>query len=200
MVDFEAIMRLVPERRIEELQQIIEELEGGIEQRERDLAEARRLLAMTLEEQQALNEVREEPRTISLEDEDIKNDADVQTLDATVREETPQRNEKLEKLLQTRPRTSDELFYQRESRPISELYQELRSIYEREGASGQQLDDERERLYQISRDIAAKRGDIESGEYKPGEKAAHLLTTAERLLKGMYKGTVHENDPQQHYQ
>lgn len=194
-IDFDAICALVPEQRADELKKIIEDLTREIDERQEDLEEAQRLLTLCLEEQVALNVVRN-PTPASLE-EDFDEDVEGGDLES-VAAQAPRQD--LEDVVQARPPTPQEALYSRtEERPIAELYQELRGIYDREAATGVQTEQDRERLYELQRGLSAKREDIESGEYKPDERAAHLLTTAERILKDMYKGTVQENDPSHQY-
>ena len=73
--------------------------------------------------------------------------------------------------------------------PMQQIYQSIKEIYSEQAAQAQvyQQNREEERLYLLHRALDRKKEDIESGEYKPTEKAEHLMSAAEAMVKKMYK-------------
>ncbi|MBW3019391.1 hypothetical protein KY329_04375, partial [Candidatus Woesearchaeota archaeon] len=69
--------------------------------------------------------------------------------------------------------------------PMHQIYQSIKEIYSEQQASTYQK--EEEKLYLLHRALDRKKDDIERGEYKPTEKAEHLMSAAEAMVKKMYK-------------
>ncbi len=75
--------------------------------------------------------------------------------------------------------------------PIEELYTALKTLYSSSQFASPNLSyEEREKqrlnLYALNKALDVKRERIRKGEYKPTEKAAHLLTATEELINRMY--------------
>lgn len=190
--DFENLKKLVPEQRVQELKKLINKLREEVEEKERDIQQAEQLLTLAHEEHQALRKIRRDERKTTLE-EKTQPEEQTGTLEETAAE-APRIDTELEQLLQTRPPTGDDLWYRQiAQQPIQDMYQELRTIYNREAATGIETDADRERIYKLRRGIEAKKHDIETGEYKASAKAKHLLTAAEEMAENMYKGTAQES-------
>jgi hypothetical protein len=190
--DFEQFKKLAPERRLKELQKLIDTLKKEVDERQKDIREAEHLLVLADGEARVLEQVeipetrtaprkKEEPETIEEKATPVKK--------SEAKRLTREEQKELERLLATAPPRSEELFHRIAHRPVSELYSELRKIYDRERTTGIETSRDREMIYAISRGLEAKKKDVEEGEYRPVGKAKHLMTAAEQMAENMYQST-----------
>jgi len=185
--DFSQFKDLTPERRIRELQKLIDNLKKEIEDKQKEIGEAEKLLALADEQARLLEQV-EIPETKPIPRR--KAAGKTETIEEKT-EEKPQRRItreeqiELEKLLATAPPRSEELFHEFAHRRVEELYGELRRIYDREKTTGIETEKDREMIYAIRKGIEIKK---EEG-YKPANKRSeHLMTAAEQMAENMYQG------------
>jgi len=185
-VDFEAFKGLTPERRIQELQKLIDKLKKDIKTQQEEIQQAERLISVADEEARALEQV-EIPKPVSVAKKKKAKRIEEITAEPEIEEAGISREEEieLEKLLATAPPRSDELFHKVAHRPVAEIYTELRSLYERERETGIETHEDRERLYALRRGLEKKK---EEGYVPPTAQAKHLLTAAEEIAEGLYKG------------
>ena len=173
-IDFGPFKKLTPERRIGELQKLIDTLKKEIEQKSKEIREAEHLLAVSDKEARVIEQVQipvAKPRE-KLEEK------------ATEPEKLAGERRELEQMLATAPPRSDEIFHKMAHQPVQELYSELRTIYDRQQQTGTESPRDREMLYAISRGLEEKR---KEGYKAPDEKARHLQTAAEQMAEGMYQ-------------
>jgi hypothetical protein len=188
-VDFSQFKDMTPEGRARELQKVIANLKAEIEDRQKDIRTAEHFLALAEEEARLLEQVqipsaRELPKS---EKREIEEKLVPEKEEKKEKRLTRQEQLELEKLLATAPPRSEELFHRIAHRPISELYGELRKIYDKERSTGIETQRDRDLIYAISRGIYEKKKDIEEGQYKPARKDKHLLTAAEQMAESMYE-------------
>lgn len=181
-INFDEIRKLVPEERVKTLRELINKLRDEVKKQEQNIQQAEQLLQLAQEEQDARAIVRDETSI----DTATESEEEPVTLEQHAAQAPRQ---ELERVV----RGNQPSYHQIAERPVHELYQELRSIYDREAATGVETDQDRERIYQLQRGLAEKRKDIEQGTYKPGDKAEHLMSAAEQMVKKMYHGTVQED-------
>lgn len=177
MADFSWLENLAPERKEEELKKHIEALRKEIKEKEQEILDAEELLEKAQDEVRVLESITvPEAKPISAEFVEVRT--------APKRKAEPLEKMLDEAVVDERHRV-DELAQQ----PMQQIYQSIREIYSEQAAGqntyNQQKDEER--LYLLQRAIDRKKEDIESGEYKPTEKAEHLMTAAEAMVKKMYK-------------
>ena len=181
-VDFENFKDLPPERRMQELQKLIDSLKKEIDQRQKDIQEAEQLLSLADEEARLLEQV-EIPQARPVP----KRRAEGIEEKAEEKPERLAREERLEleKLLATAPPRSEELLHRVAHRPVQELYGELRKIYDRQKETGVETQQDREMVYAIRKGFEIKK---EEG-YAPAKKDKNLMTAAEQMAESMYQST-----------
>ncbi|MBW2970137.1 hypothetical protein KY319_03370 [Candidatus Woesearchaeota archaeon] len=172
--DFAPFKKLAPERRIQELQKLIDNLRKQATQIQDEIKEAEHLLILADDEARVLEHM-EVP--------------EIKEIKKGKPEAKPAKKRmadlELEELLETGPRTP-ELLHEVAHRPVHELYQELRSIYDRQKETGIETRQDREMLYAIRKGFEIKK---EEG-YKPAPTEKHLMTAAEEWAEQMYQGTA----------
>lgn len=185
-VDFDQIKQLVPERRVKELQRLIEKLNKEIEEKQDEVKEAERLLALADEEARILEQM-QIPETKPAPKKTAKIEERITELTEEKQEKGITREEQveLEKLLATAPPRSPELLQQVAKRPVEELYGELHRIYDRQKETGVETREDREMVYAIRKGFEIKR---EEG-YRPAGKKKHMMTAAEQMAQDMYEST-----------
>ncbi len=182
--DFEQFKELTPERRIKELQKLVDKLKEDIKEKEDDIKQAEHLLALADEESRLLEQV-EVPETKpakARKKEALEEKA----------EEKPERLAKeekteLEKLLATAP-PREELVHRVAHMPSDALYSAAKEIYDRQKTTGLETAQDREMIYAIRKGLEIKKEDMQEGQYRPATKAKHLLNAAESMTESMYKG------------
>ncbi len=184
--DFSIFKDLPPERRTKELQKLIDDLKKGISERQDDIKRAEHFLALADEESRLLEQVeipeaktatRKKPERIEALEEKTEEKLDGKRL-------TREERLELEKLLATAPPRSDQLFHQVAHRPLAEIYDVEKKIYERQRETGIETQNDREMIYAIRRGLEIKK---EEG-YKPAAASKHLWTRAQELAETMYQG------------
>ena len=188
--DFSIFKDLAPERRVTELQKLINNLKKDIEERQDEIRQAEHLLALADEEARVIEQVevpetKTGPRRKPEKIESLEEKAEEKPEDRKI---TLKERLELEKLLATAPPRSEDLFHKIAHRPINELYSELRNIYDRERQTGVETTRDREMIYAISRGLEEKKKDMQEGQYKAGRQAKHLMTEAEQMAERMYQG------------
>ncbi len=185
-IDFEPFRKLAPERRMQELQKLVDSLKKEIDERQDDIREAEHLLALADEETRLLEQVEvPEARTAprrqrATKIEEIGIEAAEEKKGRLTREEQTE----LEKLLATAPPRSEELFHRMAHRSLAEMYAEEKKIYERQKETGIETAHDREMIYAIRKSVEIKK---EEG-YKPAGTAKHLMTAVEQMAESMYQG------------
>jgi len=174
-VDFEEFKKLVPQDRVRELQKLLDQLVADIKDKEGEIREAQHLLSLAKDESAVLEQVSVPEATKGPELEEI------------TKEKEEERTPLEDILVKAAPK---EAAHEVAHRPIQELYSELRSIYDRQSQTGIETAADRNVIYAIGRGLEEKKRDIEAGQYRPAEKAAHLMTAAEEMAENMYKGTT----------
>lgn len=170
-VDFSEFTKLTPERRVKELQELIEDLKKQITQSQEDIKTAEELLLRADEEARVLENI-----TIPERDKKAK------TVEELTTPETLKPTRELEDLLATAPR-KEETIHQLAHTPVSELYAEIKNIYQRERETGLETQQDRDKIYAIRKGLEIKK---EEG-YKPSTKDQHLMTAAEQMADAMYQ-------------
>jgi len=183
-VDFTPFKDIAPERRVLELQKLIAMLKKEIEVRQEDIRRAEHLQALADEEARVLEQV-EVPETKMPR----KTQGTIEEKTETKRTAREEQLE-LEELLATAPERSPEVIHQVAHRPVSEIYTELRRIYERQQETGVETTRDREMIYAIRRGLEVKKEEIEEGQYRADQTAKHLMTAAEQMAENMYKSTT----------
>jgi len=188
-VDFEQIKQLVPERRVKELQRLIEKLKKDIEDKQDYIKESERLLALADEEARILEQM-QIPETKPAPKKTAKIEERITELTELTEEKeekriTREEQIELEKLLATAPPRSPEVLKEVARIPVEELYGELHRIYNRQKETGVETREDRELVYAIRKGFEIKR---EEG-YKPAEKKKHMMTAAEQMAQDMYEST-----------
>ncbi len=166
-IDFEGIKRLAPEKRVKALKEVMEELQEEITERQKEIEQAEQLLSISEEEEKVLEEI-EIPK-------------EEKKLARKIQEEKLKREpaNRLEEILETAPK--QELIHEVARLPVSELYKELKDIYQREKQTGVETQEDREKLYFIRQGLRVKK---EEG-YVPKER--QLMSRAEQIAEDMYK-------------
>ncbi len=187
--DFEQFKELTSERRVKELQKLIDKLKSDIKEKEEDIKQAEHLLAIADEEARLLEQV-EVPETKPAP---RKKPVKVEALEERAEEKEEKRLTReeqfaLERLLATAPPRSDELFHRVAHLPSDVLYSTAKEIYNRQRATGIETAQDREAIYAIRKGLEIKKEDAEEGQYRPSAKAKHLLSAAENMTESMYKG------------
>lgn len=172
-VDFESFKKFTPERRITELQNIIDRLKKQIEEKEEEIKEAEHLLVMADEEARMLEQVEIPEQKIKGRIEEKLEEKEVKRL----------KDLELEELLATAPK--EQAFHEVAHRPIEDLADELKKIYNRQKETGIEKQEDREMLYAIRKGFEIKR---EEGYAPATAKDKHLMTEAEQWAEEMYKG------------
>jgi len=168
--DFNALKDLTPERRVKELQKLIDFLRKGIQESENDIKDAEHLLVIAEDEAQVIEQV-SVPETPKIEE---------------IAEESGRlalgEQRELEELLATAPPREEETLHQVAHRPVSELYGELKNIYQRQQDTGLESQQDRDMIYAIRKGFEIKRQD----GYNPAAKDESLMTAAEQMADSMY--------------
>jgi hypothetical protein len=176
MADFKWLDNLTPERKEEELKKHIAQLRKKIKDAEQELRDSEELLTRAQEDVRVLENITvPEAQPISAEF-------------VEVRTAPKQQGQPLEQMLdeaaveQKRVEEISQL-------PMQQIYQSIKEIYSEQAAQGATYmqQKEEEKLYLLQRALDRKKDDIETGEYKPTDKAEHLMTAAEAMVKKMYK-------------
>jgi hypothetical protein len=188
--DFSTFKDLAPERRMRELQKLIDALKKEIGEREKDIRQAEHLLALADEEARVLEQVevpeaKTAPKRKPAKTEVLEEKTEIKSEPKRL---TREEQAELEKLLATAPPRSEDLFHKIAHRPINELYSELRNIYDRERSTGVETSQDREMIYAIRRGLEEKKKDMAEGEYKADRQAKHLFTAAQQMAESMYQG------------
>jgi len=170
--DFNALKDLTPERRVKELQKLIDSLRKGIKENENDIKDAEHLLAIAGDEAQVIEQV-SVPETPESNIEEIAEESGRLALGE---------QRELEELLATAPPREEETLHQVAHRPISELYGELKNIYQRQQDTGLESQQDRDMIYAIRKGFEIKRQD----GYNPATKDENLMTAAEQMADSMY--------------
>ncbi len=177
--DFEPFKRLPPETKVIELRKLITVLKKHIDEHQRDIRTAESLLNLAEDEQKVIEQETERAETRKVKGKETAEAKPAQEeLEKIVgREDTKQRIEETAR------------------RPLSELYQELRSIYQSQQKTGIETQEQRDRVYELSRGLYEKRKDMEEGTYKSGEQQKHLLTSTEQLISAIYQDNKEQQRP-----
>ncbi|GEM_PF-2303566 len=185
-VDFDQIKQLVPERRVKELQALIERLKKEVEEKQDEMKESERLLALADEEARILEQM-QIPETKPAPKKAAKIEERITELTEEKEEKriTKEEQLELEKLLATAPPRSPEVLKEVAMRPVEELYGELHRIYDRQKETGIETKEDRELVYAIRKGFEIKR---EEG-YQPAGKKKHMMTAAEQMAQDMYNTT-----------
>lgn len=176
MADFKWLENLTPERREEELKKHIARLRKQIKDAEQELKDSEELLARAEEDVRVLESIAvPEARPISSEFVEVRT--------------APKRAEPLEQMLDDAVVEERQKVDELAQMPMQQIYQSIREIYSEQAAQGATYMQQREeeKLYLLHRALDQKKEDIETGEYQPTEKAEHLMTAAEAMVKKMYK-------------
>ncbi len=161
-----------PDERCKELKNLIRNLKVEIEEKEDLLRDAENLLIDTEEEVKVISKI--------AVDKEIIESVKIPTLEQTTAETfqelgLPQEPEQLAKA------------------PIADLYGAVKTLYASQtpaaeaGLTYEERERQRLNLYALNHALDEKREQIRKGEYKPTEKAAHLLTATEELINKMYQ-------------
>ncbi len=185
-MDFEPFRKLAPERRMQELQKLVDSLKKEIDERQSDIREAENLLALADEETRLLEQVEvpeartapKRQRATKIEEIGIEEKTEEKKGRMTREEQT-----ELERLLATAPPRSPELLHRVAHLSAAELYKEEKRIYERQKETGIETKQDREKIYAIMKGFEIKH---EEG-YKPAGTAKHLMTAAEQMAESMYQ-------------
>ena len=180
--DFEPFRKLAPERRMRELQNLIEELRKEIDERQNDIREAEHLLTLADSEARVLEQI-EVPATKPLR---VRREGIEEKAEEKPERLTREERLELEQLLSTAPR-SEQLIHNIAHRPVSELYSELHKIYSRQQQTGLESQRDRDAIYAIRKGLEVKGEDMREGEYSADKQAKHLLTAAQQMAEGMYQ-------------
>ena len=113
--------------------------------------------------------------------------ADIRTaIKKETKETTPsppqRRRQELENIVGREPPQNIEQIAQR---PLSDLYREIKTIYETQQRTGIETNEQRNRAYELRGGVYQKRKDVEEGRYKPGETQKHLLSASEQLVNAI---------------
>lgn len=161
-----------PDKRVKELKNLIRNLKIEIEEKEDLLRNAENLLVDTEEEVKVIEKV--------VVDEEVLEPVDISKLEKTTVETFQELGlpPEPEQLART---------------PIADLYGAVKTLYESQtpaaeaGLTYEERERQRLNLYALNHALDEKREQIKKGEYKPTEKASHMLTATEELINKMYK-------------
>jgi len=173
MADFKWLENLPPERKEEELKKHINQLRREIKSKEEEINEAEGLLARAQEDVRVLESI-EVPKAKPI------------SSDFVEMRTAPKTKEPLEEMLDEAVVEERHRVEEMAQMPMQQIYQSIKEIYN-EQAVQKEVYKKQEELYLLQRAIDKKKEDIDKGEYSPTEKAEHLMSASERMVKSMYK-------------
>lgn len=169
-IDFASIEKLSPDKRLQTLKKLIEELQQELRERQAQIETAIAMLKTTEKEVELIEKV-EVPKVKEVKIEELFKPAEGGLEEKARAMEFDLRREIRE--------TSQ--------RPIEEIYRELKTIYQQQQKTGVETEEQRIEVYINRKALEEKRQAIRKGEYSPTEKAEILFTATEELIKRMYK-------------
>lgn len=170
-INFEQIKKLPPDQRVKVLQELQDQIEKLIKDRKKEIEEAHELLSRAKEELRVLEEV-QTPKVKQISVEELfKNE-----------EKDEQNKEGLENIARRIP--SPELIRQNfEQKPIAEIYKRINDVTGDIRESGIITQYQENFLRAANYEMQDREKAIENRQYRPTEKAQHLLSTAEKLIR-----------------
>ena len=167
-IDFEQIKKLPPDQRIKVLNQLQEQIQKLIKERQQEIEDAQSLLKRAEEELRVIQEIETpKPKQIHVE-ELFGRDEGEETLEKIARRDIPQPNELAERL---------------EQKPISEIYQRLNEITGEIRDSGV-ITQYQENWLKAANYVAQDREQaIKEHKYNATDKAEHQLSAAEKIIQ-----------------
>jgi len=180
--DFSPFKDMTPQRRLKELQKLLDTLKKEIEDRQDDIKAAAQMLSLADEEARLLEQI-EVPETREMPRKAKEIEERVEVKEEKKGRVTREEQLELEKLLATAPPRSPQVLHEFAHREVRELYGETKRIYERQKETGIETQQDREMIYAIRKGLEIKK---EEG-YKPAGTARHLMTAAEQMAESMYQ-------------
>lgn len=179
LLDFNKIKKLPPEKRIEALKDLREELNKLIEERKKEIEEAAELLKESEEELQVLLNV-QTPKTKSMSVEEMwggenKEFKKEKELEEITKEADDRRRKEFDK---------DEYINSLKQKPIDDIYDRVKSLYSDIKDTGVITAEQQDRLNTIRTALYEKEKDIASGQYDADRDDRRNLT---KLEKGIAK-------------
>ncbi len=179
--DFSTFKNMTPQRRLQELQKLIDSLKREIEDRQNEIRTAEQMLSLADEEARLLEQVEvPEAKLIPARGRAREIEERVEEKPERGRLTREERTE-LEKLLATAPPRSAELLHRAAHLSAAELYKEGKGIYERQKETGIETQQDREKIYAIRKAIEIKK---EEG-YNQNQ---NVMTAAQQIAETVYKG------------
>jgi hypothetical protein len=176
MADFKWLENLPPQRKEEELKKHINQLRREIKSREEEINDAEELLSRAQEDVRVLESI-ELPKSKPISSEFVE----LRT--------SPKEKEPLEEMLDEAAVEERHRVEELAQMPMQQIYQSIRDIYneqaEQKTIYGKQENDDK--LYLLQRAMDRKKEAIDKGEYNLTEKAEHLMSVSEQIVKSMYK-------------
>lgn len=171
LLDFEQIKKLPPDKRVKVLQELQVQIEKMVAERKKEIEQAQELLKRAQEELQLLEEV-ETPQLKKITVEELFG-----------KEEKQKKDEGLESIARKEipdPRIIKEQF---EQKPIAEIYQRMNQITGEIRETGVITQYQENWLRAANYEMQDREKAIENRQYKPTEKAQHMLSTAEKVIE-----------------
>ncbi|MBI4140452.1 hypothetical protein HY485_01300 [Candidatus Woesearchaeota archaeon] len=169
-INFEQIKKLPPDQRIKVLNQLQEQIQKLIKERQQEIEDAQALLKRAEEELRVIQEI-ETPKPKQIHVEELfgkKEEEEEETLENIARRDIPQPDELAERL---------------EQKPISEIYQRLNEITGEIRESGV-ITQYQENWMRAANYITQEREKaIQEHKYNATDKAEHQLSAAEKIIQ-----------------
>ena len=180
LLDFNKIKKLPPEKRVDALKDLREELNKLIEERKKEIEEAAELLRESEEELQVLLNV-QTPKTKSMSVEEMwggenKEVKKAKELEDITREADDKRNKEFDK---------DEYINSLKQKPIDDIYDRVKSLYSDIKDTGVITAEQQDRLNTIRTALYEKEKDIASGQYDADRDSRRDLNKLEKGIAGI---------------
>lgn len=201
-IDFDRIRKMPPDRRIKALRELQEKITAFIKERTKEIEESKKEIS---DAQDFLKEAEDELRVLEEIEATVPSIKKVNVEKLFEPEKKQGKERELEAIAdeapRTQPNTQDQEAYinRLAQQPVSTLYERINSIREEIKTTGILSAYQQEKLDQFRTALHEKEEAVRAGEYKPGKKAAHLMTAAERAIEytsshdSTFYKTRHEN-------
>lgn len=181
-IDFDKIRKMAPDRRIKALKELQEKLGDFIKERakeidasQQEIKDAQDFLKDAEEELQVLGEMEAEaPKIKEVNVEKLFEPKKERELEDIAEQEAPKQA--------FTPSEQEAYISKLAQQPVSTLYERINQIRGEISTTGLMSSYQHERLEQFREALTEKEDAIKTGEYRPGEKAEHLLTAAEKAI------------------
>lgn len=170
-IDFEQIKKLPPDQRVKVLQELQNQIEKLINDRKKEIEQAHELLARAKDELRVLEEV-QTPKVKQLTVEELfkTNDKD------------DDKKQGLENIAQKNIPSPEIIRQHFEQKPIAEIYKRINDVTADIRNSGIITQYQENFLRAANYEMQDREKAIENRQYRPTEKAQHLLSTAEKII------------------